>query len=499
MIKSKSRPCAHERRRSARGGLLIVAAVAAVVVFTAGGSVVQAAGDEPVTERIKSRDGNEIEVEYGWLDVPENRDKSDTRSITLAYMRVRYPMDDPGTPVFPLAGGPGGSSIDIVKRNLVGGGRFYLGLLGGDVVAIDQRGVGASRPELSSDTRFETPVGEPGDRAQILARMRDVCREEAARWRADGVDLDGYTTKESADDIDAVREALGYDKISLWGESYGTHLALATIRRHEAHIDRAVLVGPEGPDHTMKLPSATEAGLRRVAELVAEDPWLSEDIPDFMEMVISVLERLEDAPVYVDVDGESIGISKFDLQCELAQAIGILHGNNCLRVPARIKAMADGDFEEFARELRQSRHESGVGSVMQMIMDCASGASPARLRQIEEEAENCLLGDAVNFPFDGLAEAWGAPDLGETFRGPLRTEVPILFLTGDVDSRTPTRNAEELMADMPNAHLIEVENAAHDLNWLQPELRELWSRFLAGEAPEISRVVGPKVKFERPR
>lgn len=451
------------------------------------------------TETLRAKDGTDVAIELWRIDVPENRQRADSNAISLAFLRVRSQLADPGPPVFFLAGGPGGSGIDIMRSHLRGGGTWYMNMLGGDLVAIDQRGVGQSQPNLETDTSFDLPLETPGDRQAMLAQMRQVCREEAARWRARGVDLTGYTTVESADDIDAVRQTLGYDRITLWGGSYGSHLALATLRRHEAHIARLLLSGPEGPDHTLKLPSSVEHGLQRIGELVAEDPTLSEEIPDFLTMLGDVLARLDAGPVYVEVDELRIGISKFDVQRLLAEAIGTLR-NSGDQVPALVKAMADDDFEEIAHRLLEERRTWGIGSAMQMVMDCASGASPERAIRIAEEAPDCLLGDAINFPFGELADAWGAPDLGAEYRGPLCSDVPVLFVTGDLDSRTPIRNAEELMACLPNAQLIVVENVGHgDLNWLQPELRDAWHAFLIGEDVGVTRVTGAMPKFRMPR
>lgn len=89
----------------------------------------------------------------------------------------------------------------------------------------------------------------------------------------------------------------------------------------------------------------------------------------------------------------------------------------------------------------------------------------------------------------------GRPSWGDEFRGPLRSEVPVLILAGNLDSRTPVRNARELMQHLPNAHLIEVENAGHDLNWMQPELRSAWRDFLAGATVKITHAVAPKPQF----
>jgi pimeloyl-ACP methyl ester carboxylesterase len=87
------------------------------------------------------------------------------------------------------------------------------------------------------------------------------------------------------------------------------------------------------------------------------------------------------------------------------------------------------------------------------------------------------------------------PDLGESFRSRLRSDVPVLILVGDLDSRTPLENATELLRDLPRGHLIEVANAGHDLNWMQPELRTAWSEFLAGKPVTTTRVAAPAPKF----
>ncbi len=460
--------------------------------------IAQANGPALRTETLRGGDGVELTLEWGELEVPERRDVVDGPRLALAYLRVRSRLEQPGPAVFVLAGGPGGSAITKVRRNLEGGGAWYVDLLGGDVVALDQRGVGRSEPKLETPALFELPPGEPGDEDVLLARIREVCRADATRWRERGVDLAGYTTVESADDLEALRRVLGYEAITLWGESYGTHLALATIRRHGAHVARALLMGPEGPDHTFKLPSAAQEGLERIAELVAADPEASERVPDLLAALEFVLEDLEREPLVVDVDGVEVGISKFDVQLELAFRIGTLRGSGDT-IPALVQRMADGDFDELAWAVLEFRRTFGIWSAMNMVMDCSSGASSQRRARIEAEAKTTLLGNALNFPTMHLAQAWGAPDLGDAFRARLRSDVPILFIVGDVDSRTPIRNAEELMVDLPNARLLVVENAGHgDVPWLQPDLREAWSGFLKGDEETIDTVAAPRPRFVLP-
>jgi pimeloyl-ACP methyl ester carboxylesterase len=96
--------------------------------------------------------------------------------------------------------------------------------------------------------------------------MSGTAANVAADFRARGIRLEAYNTRESADDVDAVRRAFGYKAITVWGRSYGSHLALAVLRQHPDAVERLILVGPEGPDHTWKLPSHVDAVLRRLDE-----------------------------------------------------------------------------------------------------------------------------------------------------------------------------------------------------------------------------------------
>jgi pimeloyl-ACP methyl ester carboxylesterase len=94
-------------------------------------------------------------------------------------------------------------------------------------------------------------------------------------------------------------------------------------------------------------------------------------------------------------------------------------------------------------------------------MDGASGVSPERYARIQREAPQTLLGDLINFPFPDISDAWESPDLGPAFRAPLTSQVPVLFLSGTLDARTPVSNAEEVRAGFAHSLHLVVENATH--------------------------------------
>jgi pimeloyl-ACP methyl ester carboxylesterase len=456
---------------------------------------------EPIT--LKTPAGGSISAEIGRLRVPESRAMPGSRTVDLAFVRIKGTKNGPAHVL--LAGGPGAPGIDLVKDLAARGGPPLLALFGGDIIGIDQRGTGLSRPSLATDARYHTPPAEPGDRVRDLARISAVCSAVAADFRARGIDLASYNTVESADDIDAVRRAVGYEKIVLWGRSYGSHLALATLKRHEAAIDRLILCSPEGPDHTLKRPRDVQGALERLTARVRTDPVIGPRVPDLLGLMRTVLDRLERQPVSVDIAHPAtrtrvtVGISAFDLQRLTAQSLGSVERMQPL--PAAYVKMAGGDFEDIARVLLVAREREGVGSAMKFMMDCSSGASPERLQLVAREAPECLLGDALNFPYPDIRAAWGNPDLGDAFRAPVRSTVPVLLFCGDLDARTPPANARELLTGLSNGQLVILENGGHDFNLFgNAELRGILVRFLSGKPPRSlpSMVALPALRFPVP-
>lgn len=434
------------------------------------------------------------------LVVPERRGAASGRTLSLPVIRFRSPSERPAAPVVYLAGGPGGSGIGIARTP-----RFQLMQEFrevADVVTFDQRGTGGAKPAVPCRAIVMFPRDKPGDKDTQLKTLLERCRACADRLRSEGHDLAAYNTNESADDIEDLRAALGADKITLWGTSYGTHLALAYLRRYPTRVDRLILAGVEGPDHTLKLPGDQQKHLEKMAALVKADPHVSRSIPDFLQLVKSVLDRLERRPEIVHLERpgnppRTVAIGKWDLQRLTAEAMGRTQTAKVL--PSLYDAMSRGDFSRVAPLVIAMRTDS-LPSAMSFVMDCASGASPERLKQIERESPLCLLGDAVNFPFPAIGAAWSAPDLGAEFRAPLRSDVPALFISGSLDARTPPANAEEILRGFPHGLHLLIEGAGHgdDLFADSQEMRQRMVAFAAGQSISTEPIRLPPLRFDWP-
>jgi pimeloyl-ACP methyl ester carboxylesterase len=439
-----------------------------------------------------------VDAEFGTLFVPEKRSDLESNLIELAFVRFKSTAKNPGPPIVYLAGGPGGSGIGTAR-----GSRFPLFMALreiADVIAFDQRGTGFSKPNLTCLNRLALPLDVPPTREAAIKQLRENSNDCAFYWHnVQRVDLTGYNTNESADDLEDLRKALGANQISLWSISYGTHLAFAAMRRHPKSIHRAILAGTEGPDHTYKLPSNIQKHLEDLAAVIKADPEVGKEIPDFLGLMKSVFDRLDAKPETVEITDSrtkvkvKVIVNKFVMQYIVANNIGT---TVTARFPALFYRASKGDFTNPAQVwLNESRSE--IGSAMSYMMDCASGQTAARRELIAREAKGTLLDDIFNFPFPEVCTAWNAPDLGDAFRAPLKSDVPVLFISGTLDARTPISNAEEYRKGFSNSTHMIIEGAVHSdpLFLSSPKIKEGMMEFLKGQPVTTTKIQAPPMKF----
>jgi pimeloyl-ACP methyl ester carboxylesterase len=447
--------------------------------------------------------GETVQAEIGEIDVPENRQSEDSRMITLRFVRFKSTSETPGSPIVYLAGGPGGSGISAAR-----GTRFPLFMAMrefGDVIAFDQRGTGMSgRNELACDERYTVPSDKPTDRAALVGAINDALQKCMSRLRKSGVDVAAYTTRESAADLNALRQALGAEKITLWGISYGTHLALATMKAYGDHVDRVILAGLEGLDHTWKLPSDQQALLEEIARLTAKDRATNERVPDLLGSIERILATLEKEPQTIQLthpaNGATVAVTvgKFDLQAGLASLMG--GPETFSMMPDLVHRLENGDWTALALLVARGRMGEAPHA-MSTAMDCSSSGSEAWMKRIAEEAETALLADAINFPPPEICEGLGLTNLGDDFRMPVESDIPALLISGTLDGRTPVANGEAVAKHLKNAQHLIIDGAGHSdpLFLSSPKILEAMQSFMRGKRIASARIELPPVSFITPR
>lgn len=439
----------------------------------------------------------QVTGERGWLEAPVRHSNPGGAKIRLPVVRLKSTNPTPGPPIVFLAGGPG-----------IAGTRTLMGSLAptaarvrafADVIAFDQRGTGASEPSLAVPGQFELPSSIPTDSPAAIERITAVGNLIRSAVESHGIDLSAYNTIESADDVELLRRGLGVEKVVLWGHSYGTHLALAIIKRHGERVARALLGGVNGLDDRWRDPSDSDAWLDRVGAAVEAAAPAGRRI-EFVSQVRRVFAQLDKEPIRVPTANGEVFIGKSEIQLLLTIQSGDLAFIQNLPVlfdslEKRIR------LESAATLVQQTIRARPIGTAMTYSMHVASGVSAQRLARIKDQAPGALLGNAINWGIgdEAFVKALGVKDLGDDFRAPFRSSVPVLIMLGTLDGRAFESDAKRAGAQFDQVSYITIDGASHDFWFLRPPARipEVTEAFLRGETVRDERVLWP-VSFRLP-
>lgn len=389
----------------------------------------------------------------GVLERPENPDAPAGPSIPLriAVVPAVEPSDRP--PLFMLAGGPGQAATEAWPGLLE---RLEAFTGERDVVLVDQRGTGASRP---LDCRIPEGLAEKLQLDYSAERV-SACLE--------GIDAQTryYTTPFAADDLDAVREALGYASIDLVGGSYGTRAALVYLRRHPEHVHAVVLDGVAPVDFAMPSSFATDA--QRAFDLLVRDcdadPSCRAVFGDVSGTLDAVLDSVGDGQnltVAHPRSGDAIEV-ELDRDTVAAAVRALLYQPQlAVLLPLALQRARSGSFSPLVAQatLFSESLQDDFSEGMFLSVVCAEDVP-----FIEAEASgvsDTFLSDAVVKQLREACGSWPRGIVPEGYRAPIRSDVPVLLLSGELDPVTPPRWAEHVAGNLTDARTVVVPGTGH--------------------------------------
>ena len=182
-------------------------------------------------------------VSYGYLTVPESRDRNDSKLLKIAVCTLHAKSEMPAEdPVFFLSGGPGGSGLAIFLDHFL---NHYL-REDRDIIVMDFRGIGYSEPVLYRNMAKDILLLYVHDLTpeEMIERSVELMLPCLDHMRAAGVDLGAYNSAAMAADIEDLRQALGIEQWNLYGISYGTRVAQAVMRDYPKGIRSVILDSP---------------------------------------------------------------------------------------------------------------------------------------------------------------------------------------------------------------------------------------------------------------
>lgn len=405
-----------------------------------------------------------IKSEKVGFKVPENRAKTDSRQLKLHYVRLPSLAKNPGNPIVYLSGGPGGSATEAATFP-----RFILFQAlrqQADVILFDQRGTGLS-DQLDDCQRDPAPLFiQPLTLESLNNYFAKTIPSCLSEWRQKHYDLDGYNTKESAEDLVELRKVLGAEKLDFLAISYGTHLALATAKYHPEIIGKMVMASSEGLDQTIKLPAESDKLLEALNQR-----WLSQtnniNQPDLISMMRVVHGRLAKSPELVSVKHpqtqQDIQQTVSDLDVQLVTSfIFLKNPENQAGLPAFYQAMYAGNFQQAAAYSMVTKGQLGQFNPMAYAMDAASGISSKRWKKVQKQSAKAILSRSTNLPFPDVNQWLKVKELDENFRAPFKSNLAALFLIGDRDGRTFVAEQHEVAKQFPQAKQVLIKGGGHD-------------------------------------
>lgn len=419
--------------------------------------------------------GEQVPYEIGALVVPEVRGDPSSRMIRVGFARIPSQAGAGALPTFHLAGGPGSSHLGALDPRTEAERMKLRELLPyravGDVVILDQRGYSQRGEVLGFSIQAgDVPLDRPACRAAATDAFVEVAR--AAVAANPGRDLSGYNVLECADDVNDLRVALGYSRIILVGQSFGSQWSLAVMRRHPGLVARAMMSGLEPLDHAYDMPSHIFAALQRLAWDADRDPRLAPWLPagGLMEAVRAIRARLALGPVAVVVRDEvgrqeaEVVLGAEDFQQVLLRPAEVW--------PATILSIYHTHYEAWARDVvRGRRRGDGKDALIKPLIDTSLGVTPAREHLLRTDPAGDLLGWWDFDAYAASAAAWPSPDVGDSFRTPVLDSTPVVFISGDWDIATPIENMLGLLPYFPNSRAVLVHRGPHAARAILAERR----------------------------
>jgi pimeloyl-ACP methyl ester carboxylesterase len=443
--------------------------------------------------------------QWGELSVPENRNDPGSRQIDVIFGRLPGTGRTVGEPIFFIAGGPGASGIG----SFAGNAEWLLPLRQfGDVVLVEQRGTGFSRPRLDCAERWNFPLTAPLKRSQLIESARQRFAACRRAWQAEGVDLAGYNTVAYAQDIVAVADALGYRRFAVIAFSYGSQIALELLRSHSARLSRAVLLGVMGPSDSLRNPLDHDAVLARAAALLSKDAAATV-YPDLVASTAAVIAMLRRHPVQVSIAEEEGGeaiefvLDELAYRRQMVTRLGIRR--ELANLPRFNHALLSGEDRQWMRSELSNRFRGlvwmrkgplAMRSAAQHYATVCAAADPTPR---DDAPPDCVLGYTFHPALPEACDAWQVPNLGDGFRKPPRSHVPVLMFSADLDTKTPMTQAQRLLPFLSNARHVVLINAGHDdLLEMDEEVRARVGAFFAGEVVSESPIRLDPIHFSMP-
>jgi len=455
-----------------------------------------------------------LKMTCGVLHTLENRNRPGGRIIQIQAAVVHSSNPSPAPdPLVYLPGGPGSSGFE----QALGGLSYFSDILKErDIVIIDPRGTGYSKPKLDCP-EFDRAFFDTVDDLPFLetqARLNQVLLTCQARLLQEGIEISQYNNQTNAADLENLRLALGYKQWNLLGVSYGARAALTLLREYPQGVRSAILdsVIPPQVEPFAEWVFSLERSFDSLFANCAADESCRQTYPNLEADFYRLVEQLDAQPIRVR--SYAYSGSGYDVGVDgdaLIQLIFMMfyYTNEIARIPKMIENTLAGDTVELGRAFLNYLatpyfFEAGVHYAVfcsneAPFVDYAqvkrqTAAAQARLAQVSLENSRLIL---------ELCKSWEHDQPPASENLPVRSSIPALILAGEYDPITPPEWGELTAATLENAHFYLFRGLTHGVFYNNKESGGCVSRLITAFLRNPSAALedgcvaeSPMLKFE---
>lgn len=444
-----------------------------------------------------------LDLECGYLVVPEDRTQPDGRLIKLAFAIFHSPDPaDSQVPLVYIEGGPGVSALKPLQYSF---GKISSFLGQNDLILFDQRGVGLSQPALDCPEHLDfidRSLEQFLTTEEISSQTSQAFLECRSRLIEEGIDLKMYNTEQSAADLADLQTALEIPSWDLYAVSYGTRLALEVMRQYPEGVRSVILdsVVPPQADQISEAISNIDTSLQSFFVTCQQDPICHQAYPELENLLFDLVEALNAHPVQVPVANLLTGKqynAVLDGNGFLGVVIKSLYSAEILpMVPMMVYETAQGNFTKLS-SLRSNflTNTAFLSSGMYYSVLCHDEAPfsdldtvASNLKQYPKLSgffETSLANSPNTFAF---CEQWDAGQAPPVQSQAVESSLPTLVLAGQLDPSTPPAWSRLAADSLENSTYLEFPGIGHTPSLSHPCPNSIARAFLAdpSQPPESS-------------
>jgi pimeloyl-ACP methyl ester carboxylesterase len=393
--------------------------------------------------------------------------------------------------VFWLHGGPGAAASQTVPA--AKGGFLEPLRQDRDLVFVDQRGTGESNG-------LKCDIGDdPSDLKTFFGPLFPLTKIHECREKLSATaNLKLYTTPIAMDDLDEVRSALGYENINLVAASYGTIAALVYMRRHSDHLRAVFLAGVANTNIRQPLlfPAAAEHAMDLLFDDCAADAVCGKSFPNLKTEFTTVLARFKTGPVtaqLIDPATKQTVTARIERSSFVERIRLLLYTTTFARfVPLIIHRAFENDYLPFEELSIQYNPGSIIARGMYLTVTCSEGV-PFITEADTLKTKATFVGDDRVRSHIAACKAWPRGDIGASYINPVRSSVPVLMISGELDGSTPPSLGAEAIRYLSNGRQVKIRYYGHQLD--SPCVWKILSDFIgAGTSEKLDTSCTEKIR-----